>query len=257
MGYKRDRDDKFISASGDAFDPDILLKSLRTFSIRKETPGEQDYIICSTEQDFYNQVGMLYPNDDAQDAWPHIFKFIKERFGAVMFSLEEDKLNFIPDNLDRGVVSQLVTDEYMEKIINVGIKRLLKGVPGKTSRTAAYQFNAINPTSRFEPAEIIELGLMNMHIKAGYNTSPLLIEMLGSTGDWSTEMLDNIARAVISLVPFDQDKALPLPLWYAKHALKPISSGNVLDYYKSQSREMLKNEELDQIWKADFDIFEE
>ena len=75
-------------------------------------------------------------------------------------------------------------------------------------------------------------------------------------------MLDELASQIISLITFDQQKAMPLPLWYAKYALKPVEATNngknvILQYYKAQAREMLKNEELESIWKEDLDVFEE
>ncbi len=61
-----------------------------------------------------------------------------------------------------------------------------------------------------------------MHIKAGNNTPPLLIEVLGKASDWDSQMLDDLCSEIMSLITFDQVKALPIPLWYAKYALKPI-----------------------------------
>ena len=53
-------------------------------------------------------------------------------------------------------------------------------------------------------------------------------------------------------------KALPISLWYAKYALKPIDvRPGVLEYYKSHTKEMLKNESLEAIWKEDIDVYDE
>ena len=109
-----------------------------------------------------------------------------------------------------------------------------------------------------EPANVRDLGLIGMHIKAGNNTPPLLIEVLGKANDWDSEMLDTLCSEIMSLITFDQAKALPIPLWYAKYALKPIEARpGVLEYYKSHTKEMLKNEDLETIWKEDLDVYEE
>ena len=183
-----------------------------------------------------------------------------KRFGAIIYALTEDNLVYIPDEVDKSIIKKM--EELMPKIQDVGIKRLLTGILVKRTRTAAFQYDGLNKDNRIEPEIIRDAGLIEMHIKAGNTTPPLLVEVLGSTKDWSSEMLDELASQVISLIAFDQKKALPLPLWYAKYALKPVEATNngknvILEYYKTQAREMLQNEALESIWKEDLDVFEE
>ncbi|AKC62815.1 hypothetical protein [Clostridium sporogenes] len=181
-----------------------------------------------------------------------------KRFGAVIFALTEDKIQFIPDNINKNMVGKITDEKYMNKLKNVGIKRLLHGVLVKCTRTAAFQFDGINKDSRLEPEELSHLGLMGMHIKAGNSTPPLLIEMLGTINDWSTDMLDELAAQVMTLITFDQSKAKPLPLWYAEYALRPIEvRPGVLEYYKAEAKQMLREQELENVWKEGFDVFEE
>lgn len=179
-----------------------------------------------------------------------------KRFGAIFFALTNENLKYVPDPLGESITSQL--EKYMDNIRSVGIKRLLRGILVKRSRTAAYQFDGITNDNRMEPANVRDLGLIGMHIKAGNNTPPLLIEVLGKANDWDSEMLDTLCSEIMSLITFDQAKALPIPLWYAKYALKPIEARpGVLEYYKSHTKEMLKNEDLETIWKEDLDVYEE
>jgi len=179
-----------------------------------------------------------------------------KRFGAVVFALSEDKQKYKPDYIKPNL--SLVLEEYMDKIKTIGIRRLLSGILVKRSRTAAFQYEGVNPENRLEPASLREFGLMGMHIKAGNNTPPLLIEVVGKTEDWDSEKLDNLCATVMTLITFDQAKALPIPLWYAKYALKPIQSKpGVLEFYKAHAKEMLKNEDLESMWKEDMEIYEE
>lgn len=183
-----------------------------------------------------------------------------KRFGAIIYALTEENLTCIPDKIDSGIVNKM--EELMPKIQEVGIKRMLTGILVKRTRTAAFQYDRLNKDSRIEPEGLREVGFMGMHVKAGNTTPPLLVEMLGGVKDWSSEMLDELASQIISLIAFDQKKSLPLPLWYAKYALKPVEATNnggnaILHYYKIQAREMLRNEELESIWKEDLDVFEE
>ena len=181
------------------------------------------------------------------------------RFGAIVHALTKDNLIYIPDNINSSTVKNV--EELMPKIQDVGIKRLLTGILVKRTRTAAFQYDGINKDNRLEPETLRNEGLMSMHIKAGNTTPPLLVEVLGSVKNWSSQMLDELASQIISLITFDQKKALPLPLWYAKYALKPIEATNngkniILQYYKTQAKEMLQNEALESVWKEDLDVFE-
>jgi hypothetical protein len=183
-----------------------------------------------------------------------------KRFGAIIYALTEDNLVYIPDDVDNSIIKKM--EELMPKIQDVGIKRLLTGILVKRTRTAAFQYDGLNKDNRLEPETLRDVGLIGMHIKAGNTTPPLLVEVLGGVKDWSSEMLDELASQIITLIAFDQKKALPLPLWYAKYALKPVEATNngknvILEYYKTQAREMLQNEALESIWKEDLDVFEE
>ena len=182
-----------------------------------------------------------------------------KRFGAVIFALSDENMKYIPDEIDKNIIAKM--GELMPKLQEVGIKRLMTGILVKRTRTAAFQYDGINKDSRLEPEQLRDIGLMGMHIKAGNTTPPLLVEVLGTVKDWNTDMLDELASQIISLITFDQAKALPMPLWYAKYALRPIEAtdngkNRILEYYKVQARESLKNEELESIWKENLDVFE-
>ncbi|AEF93194.1 hypothetical protein Desca_0290 [Desulfotomaculum nigrificans CO-1-SRB] len=185
-----------------------------------------------------------------------------KRFGAVIFALTQDKVKYVVDDIDRNIIVNM--NSILPKLQEVGIKRLLTGILVKRTRTAAYEINRINDEerNRLEPQSVGKYEMIGMHIKAGNTTPPTLVEVLGSKELWTTEMLDELASQIISLIAFDQQKAMPLPLWYAKYALNPLEATNngknaILQYYKTQAREMLKNEELENIWKEDLDVFEE
>ena len=184
-----------------------------------------------------------------------------KKFGAVLFALSEENIKYIPDEIDKGIIEKM--EGLMPKLQEVGIKRLMTGILVKRTRTAAFQYDGINKDSRLEPDQLRNIGLMGMHVKAGNTTPPLLVDVLGAVKDWDTDMLDELASQIISLITFDQTKALPMPIWYAKYSLKPIeavdANGNnrILQYYKVQARESLKNEELESIWKENLDVFEE
>jgi len=179
-----------------------------------------------------------------------------KRFGAIFFALADENIKYVVDPV-KSDISSLVKSE-MSRLQGVGIKRLLNGILTKCTRTAAFQFDGISDRNRLEPEKIRKYGLIGMHIKAGNNTPPTLIETLGSKDNWTSESLDELAAQIISLINFDQKKALPLPLWYAKYSLKPVDTKpGILEFYKAHAKEILQNESLENNWKQDFEVFEE
>jgi len=191
-----------------------------------------------------------------------IVSISNKRFGAVIFALTEDKIKYVIDDVNRNIIKNM--NSIMPKLQEIGIKRLLTGILVKRTRTAAYEISRISEEerNRLQPQSVGKYEIVGMHIKAGNTTPPMLVEVIGSKQMWSSEMLDELASQIISLIAFDQKKALPLPLWYAKYALKPVEATNkgknvIVEYYKTQAREMLQNEALESIWKEDLDVFED
>lgn len=245
--------------------PDLVLLDVPLLLERADAPLENRVDIVNiynrcrdTIERFWSKnKNKIYPfsNDGVK-----IVSVGNKRFGAIIFALTEENIGYVPDSIDKNIMIKL--ENLMPKIQEVGIKRLMTGILVKKTRTAAFQFDGINKDSRFEPESLREVGLMGFHVKAGNTTPPLLVEMLGNAQDWNTKMLDELASQIISLIIFDQEKALPLPLWYARYALKPVEAteggkNRVLRYYKLQAREILKNEELENIWKENLDAFEQ
>lgn len=245
--------------------PDLVLLDVPLLLERADAPLENRVDIVNiynrcrdTIERFWSKnKNKIYPfsNDGVK-----IVSVGNKRFGAIIFALTEENIRYVPDSIDKNIMIKV--ENLMPKIQEVGIKRLMTGILVKKTRTAAFQFDGINKDSRFEPESLREVGLMGFHVKAGNTTPPLLVEMLGNAQDWNTKMLDELASQIISLIIFDQEKALPLPLWYAKYALKPVEAteggkNRVLQYYKLQAREILKNEELENIWKENLDAFEQ
>lgn len=239
--------------------PLLLQQQDVPLSERKDL--EKVYKQCvDTIEEFWNKhKEKIYPFNDNGIK---IASVSNKRFGAVIFALTQDKIKYVVDDIDRNIIKNM--NSIMPKLQEVGIKRLLTGILVKRTRTAAYEISRISEEerNRLQPQSVGKYEMVGMHIKAGNTTPPMLVEVLGSKQVWTTEMLDELASQVISLITFDQQKAMPLPLWYAKYALKPVEATNngknvILQYYKAQAREMLKNEELESIWKEDLDVFEE
>jgi hypothetical protein len=241
--------------------PELVIVDTPLLLERSDAPIESyeelhsDYISCKEriEQFWQEYKNEIYPFNSCGIK---IVSVSTKRFGSVFYGLNSEQTDkYMIDLLDTQVLSGFSMS--FNKIKKVGVKKLLHGVLTRRTRTAAYEYDLLTSDNRLEPQFVRELGVINFHFRAGMRTMPLLVEIIGHKGDWSSESIDQLTSDLISLYTIDQLKALPLPLWYASHGLKPIKTGTIIQYYKSQAQEMIKNEEVESMWTEEVDLFGE
>lgn len=76
VGYKREAGNLFVNEIGGSFDLQVLLKSLKTFSLNVK---ENEYLIGADKETFIEQLRMLYPKDNIDEAGEYIFQYILEK----------------------------------------------------------------------------------------------------------------------------------------------------------------------------------
>lgn len=76
QGYKKDTGDIFVNNIGGSFNLEVLLRSLKTFSIGV---GENEYIVGKEEETFLDQIRMLYPKEEVEEAAKYLYSFIMEK----------------------------------------------------------------------------------------------------------------------------------------------------------------------------------
>lgn len=76
VGYKRESGNLFVNEIGGSFDLQILLKSIKTFSLNVK---ENEYLVGADKETFIDQLRMLYPKDNIDEAGEYIFQYILER----------------------------------------------------------------------------------------------------------------------------------------------------------------------------------
>ncbi|WP_342540375.1 hypothetical protein MHI39_23870 [Heyndrickxia sp. FSL K6-6286] len=241
--------------------PELVIVDSPLILERSDAPLESyeelhfDYIACKEriEQFWKDHKHEIYPFNSSG---VKIVSVSSKRFGSVFYGLTSDHTEkYMIDSLVTQELSSLSTS--FDKIKKVGVKKLLNGVLTRRTRTAAYEFDLLTSDNRLEPQFVRELGVINFHFRAGMRTMPLLVEAIGHKEDWKTESVDELTSDLISLYTIDQLKALPLPLWYASHGLKAIKTGTIIQYYKSQAHEMIKNENVESVWTEEVDLFGE
>lgn len=241
--------------------PELVIVDTPLILERSDEPLEShvnlhyDYVSCKEriEQFWKEHKNDIYPFN------PNGVKVVSvssKRFGSIFYGLTSDLTEkYLIDKLDTDKLTEF--NMSFNKIKQVGIKKLLHGVLTRRTRTAAYEYDLLTSNNRLEPQFVRDLGVINFHFRAGMQTMPLLVEIIGHTGDWNTNSIDELTSDLISLFTIDQLKALPLPLWYASHGLKPIKTGTIIHYYKAQAQQMIKNEEVENIWTEEVDLFGE
>lgn len=241
--------------------PELVIVDSPLILERSDAPLESyeelhfNYIACKEriEQFWKEHKHEIYPFNSSGIK---IVSVSSKRFGSVFYGLTSEQTDkYMIDVLIRQEISALSVS--FDKIKKVGVKKLLNGVLTRRTRTAAYEFDLLTSDNRLEPQFVRELGVINFHFRAGMRTMPLLVEAIGHKGDWQTESIDQLTSDLISLYTIDQLKALPLPLWYASHGLKAIKTGTIIQYYKSQAQEMIKNEKVESVWTEEVDLFGE
>lgn len=241
--------------------PELVIVDSPLILERSDAPLESyeelhfDYIACKEriEQFWKDHKHEIYPFNSSG---VKIVSVSSKRFGSVFYGLtSEHTEKYMIDSLVTQELSSLSTS--FDKIKKVGVKKLLNGVLTRRTRTAAYEFDLLTSDNRLEPQFVRELGVINFHFRAGMRTMPLLVEAIGHKEDWKTESVDELTSDLTSLYTIDQLKALPLPLWYASHGLKAIKTGTIIQYYKSQAHEMIKNENVESVWTDEVDLFGE
>jgi hypothetical protein len=88
-------------------------------------------------------------------------------------------------------------DGVREAILGVGERRFVHGILGSFTRTAAFRMNVHAP--RMEPGNVVELGVVGLHFRAGQTTEPRLMQLVGDAPAWTAEAIDEIVGLTMAL----------------------------------------------------------
>ncbi len=142
QGYKRETGDTFVNNFGSSFDLGILLRSLKTFSLNVK---ENEYIIGKEEETFLDQVRMLYPKADIEEAARYIYAYILEKLEKEdireaeyigpnfaylsrldkRYRVEKDDFGFVPDTEKNKEIEELIKERSKNR--KEEVRRVLSG----------------------------------------------------------------------------------------------------------------------------------
>ncbi|MCW6078091.1 hypothetical protein [Clostridium sporogenes] len=142
QGYKNNGGNNFINSVGGSFDLEVLLRSLKTFSIGVD---KNEFIIGKEEETFLDQIRMLYPKEEVEEAARYIYSYIIEKLNMdevddaeyigpnfaylsrlnKRYRVEKDNFGYVPDSEKNKEIEKLIVERSKNK--KEEVKRILSG----------------------------------------------------------------------------------------------------------------------------------
>jgi hypothetical protein len=186
---------------------------------------------------------------------PVIIGLASQRFGAVVQSAQQDlrlaegRSQLLPTEVvDQDHLAAL--DGVREAILGIGERRFVHGILGSFTRTAAFRMNVHAP--RMEPGNVVDLGVIGLHFRAGQTTEPRLLQLVGDAPAWTSAAIDEIVGLTMALTAVGGAAATPLPVQLAERELTAL--GPFLEHYSRSVANELKRREIESVWLSDFDL---
>jgi hypothetical protein len=184
-----------------------------------------------------------------------IIGLASQRFGAVVQSAQQDlrlaegRSQLLPTEVvDQDHLAAL--DGVREAILGIGERRFVHGILGSFTRTAAFRMNVHAP--RMEPGNVVDLGVIGLHFRAGQTTEPRLLQLVGDAPAWTSAAIDEIVGLTMALTAVGGAAATPLPVQLAERELTAL--GPFLEHYSRSVANELKRREIESVWLSDFDL---
>lgn len=135
------------------------------------------------------------------------------------------------------------------RIASVGERRFLAGILQPFTRTAAFRMEVQLP--RMEPAEVVQLGVVGFHYRAGPGTPPRILQLVGADPLWGADSLDRVGGLVMALTASQGPDAVPIPVQLAEFETRTLP--RFLEHYDAGLREQLRDREVERAWLTDLD----
>lgn len=185
---------------------------------------------------------------------PALASVVSERFGAIVYVSQQDlrteegrKHVLHLDDLDPEPLRQLLGSQQV--ISGIGERRLINGILGSYTRTAAFRMNTQTP--RMEPERVREHGVVGLHYCAGPGTPPRMLQLVGDEPAWRVIDFDDVVGKLMALTVIGGSKAWPLPLQLAAQELTAIPQ--FIEHYRSAVHAEMKSKNIEDVWLSQMD----
>lgn len=174
-------------------------------------------------------------------------------FGALLNAVKAKGQEASPESLNPEII-ELILQEW-NKLQEVGIIRVLRGLLRAGKRTSSYYYDALGEdVLRAEPKVISNYGLLGLHLQVGMKTPVWQVETIGNRvkGKWTSDELDHMCSLISYLTLYDNPQIAPLPLWYARKLVK-MPKEILVNYYKETLR-LLRDQTVDAAWLEGIEV---
>jgi hypothetical protein len=220
----------------------LILLDLPLFISRREgVTVSEDIMIAQEWSEFMAEINgfwsrfteQLYPfNPDGK-----IIASIRSHAGSSLFGALNNNQLTTPDPVNTGMASYLT--ENWSILLQLGQSRILDRLLQGSSRSVAYSYEDLNLDPRWQPGILSQIGILGFFMRARSKVSVWHIQIPGHKTQWSVDSLDQLSRKVMHSTLFDEETALPLPLWFAKQSVGVPKA--LLQVYQESIRKELLN----------------
>ena len=179
---------------------------------------------------------------------PRIVTLRRGRFAHLLKLVQADGAAVSLDTISPSCAEEIRS--RWNDLQRLGVDRVVQAILGRDQRTAAFDYG--NLDKRSFPQALIEKGSQGFHYRTGLRGEPVQVEVLGDADAWEAAggsvALDELAADLVALTFFDNPRSLPLPLWYARDAVKVVKAKGVLEFYRNEALRTMQGEQLEQTW---------
>lgn len=241
---------------------DLLLLDCPLFLARDMVPSQNPHEHDSYRQTFEQTLAVIdqfwLTHKSALYPWnkngPILAGIAAQRYDAILYLAKQDLRTkkgisqlLTSENIDQQSAGNIL--QHLKGLSSIGEQRFIHGVLSSFTRTAAFRMTEF--LDRMEPVKAVKGGLVGFHFKGGNNTGIRLVQLAGDEPDWDARALDKLCGKLMCLMAVGGQRAYPLPIQLAEHALKQLDP--FVDIYRANIQSALKSREVEDIWLSDLD----
>ncbi|MFZ2959650.1 MAG: hypothetical protein WA705_22415 [Candidatus Ozemobacteraceae bacterium] len=175
---------------------------------------------------------------------PNFSGLVKFSFRTGMSQKDRQEIFLACEGIKAELFSTL--PEMGNKLEIIGEKRFLWGALPQFSRTCTMNLAIL--TERKDPEEVMKLGLIGYHYRAGTGTDPSFLQFMGRE-EWDVTALDKVAACVMALTAHGGGDGWPIPNFLAQRELQALEP--FLKNFSTQIRKEISDQKIENIWLSD------